>query len=217
MNRVLRVTRQHDGMRIDRFLTKELNCAPAFVQKQLRKGRVRGVALDESATPASSSASTAVTSIRVGSRRVVAGEELHVDASWFRQSTSDVVESSTLSSPLTRSEIDFVRSLVIYSDRHMVALNKPAGLATQSGHRVDERLYVDRLLDGLALDGATERPKLIHRLDKDTSGVLLVARCSASARILSRAMQPLPSSNDATNDDIIVADDEPNKIQKTYL
>jgi 23S rRNA pseudouridine955/2504/2580 synthase len=62
-------------------------------------------------------------------------------------------------------------------------LNKPPGLATQGGTKTSNHL--DRLLDGLAEDG--QRPKLVHRLDKDTSGALLVARTARSAGHFAKA------------------------------
>jgi 23S rRNA pseudouridine955/2504/2580 synthase len=64
-------------------------------------------------------------------------------------------------------------------------LNKPAGLATQGGSGLSE--HVDGMLDQLAYEKTT-RPKLVHRLDRDTSGVLLVARTSQAAAGLSRAL-----------------------------
>ena len=79
---------------------------------------------------------------------------------------------------LTAEEIELVRSLVIHEDAHAFVLNKPPGLATQGGTKTTNHL--DRLLDGLA-DEAGNRPKLVHRLDKDTSGALLVARTARSA------------------------------------
>jgi len=66
---------------------------------------------------------------------------------------------------------------VIYEDPSAFVLNKPPGLATQGGTKTHQHL--DRLLAGLADAGA--RPKLVHRLDKDTSGALLVARTARSA------------------------------------
>jgi 23S rRNA pseudouridine955/2504/2580 synthase len=63
-------------------------------------------------------------------------------------------------------------------------LNKPPGLATQGGTKTVQHL--DRLLDGLA-DEAGQRPKLVHRLDKDTSGVLLVARSARAAGHFAKA------------------------------
>ena len=80
--------------------------------------------------------------------------------------------------PLTPEEVQLVRSMVIGETPDAFVLNKPAGLATQGGTKTTHHL--DRLLDGLAdEDGA--RPKLVHRLDKDTSGVLLVARSARAA------------------------------------
>ena len=63
-------------------------------------------------------------------------------------------------------------------------LNKPPGLATQGGTKTHHHL--DRLLDGLA-DDAGNRPKLVHRLDKDTSGALLVARSARAASHFSKS------------------------------
>ena len=80
--------------------------------------------------------------------------------------------------PLTEEEVEFVRDMVIFEDPNAFVLNKPPGLATQGGTKTTQHL--DRLLDGLAGDGG--RPKLVHRLDKDTSGALLVARVGASGR-----------------------------------
>jgi 23S rRNA pseudouridine955/2504/2580 synthase len=80
--------------------------------------------------------------------------------------------------PLTDEEAELVREMVIYEDPSAFVLNKPPGLATQGGTKTHHHL--DRLLDGLADDSAS-RPKLVHRLDKDTSGALLVAKTARSA------------------------------------
>ena len=68
---------------------------------------------------------------------------------------------------------DWVRSLILYSDDDIIALNKPAGIAVQGGRKINR--HIDGLLGALAEPGE-ERPKLVHRLDRDTSGVLLIAR-----------------------------------------
>jgi 23S rRNA pseudouridine955/2504/2580 synthase len=85
--------------------------------------------------------------------------------------------------PLSADEEEFVRSLVIYRDESAFVLNKPPGLATQGGTKTSNHL--DRLLDGLAEEG--QRPKLVHRLDKDTSGALLVARTARAAAFFSKS------------------------------
>src|SRR6478736_7599636 len=85
---------------------------------------------------------------------------------------------------LTEDEAEFVREMVIYNDANAFVLNKPPGLATQGGTKTTQHL--DRLLDGLA-DDDSGRPKLVHRLDKDTSGALLVARTARAAGHFARA------------------------------
>jgi 23S rRNA pseudouridine955/2504/2580 synthase len=79
-----------------------------------------------------------------------------------------------------------LRDFVIHRDDHAIVLNKPAGLAVQGGSNTTR--HVDGLLDGLRFDNA-ERPRLVHRLDKDTSGVLLIARTPAAAAFFTRAFR----------------------------
>jgi len=87
--------------------------------------------------------------------------------------------------PLTPAEIDFVRSLVIYEDAELLALNKPAGLSSQGGRGQVNTL--DELLAAFAKSSGN-RPRLIHRLDRDTSGVILTARTKPAAGFLGKAM-----------------------------
>jgi len=86
--------------------------------------------------------------------------------------------------PLTEDEREFVREMVIARTPDAFVLNKPPGLATQGGTKTIQHL--DRLLDGLT-DDPESRPKLVHRLDKDTSGVLLVARSARAAAFFSKS------------------------------
>src|SRR5258708_10364354 len=79
-----------------------------------------------------------------------------------------------------------LRDLVLYRDDSAIVLNKPAGLAVQGGTNTGR--HVDGLLDTLRFDLA-ERPRLVHRLDKDTSGVLLIARNAAAASVFTRALR----------------------------
>lgn len=76
--------------------------------------------------------------------------------------------------------------MVIYKDSDVLALNKPAGLAVQGGTGTAHHL--DAMLDGLRFESA-ERPRLVHRLDKDTSGVLLLARNAFAATRLAEAFR----------------------------
>jgi len=86
---------------------------------------------------------------------------------------------------LRPDEIALVRSLVIYEDEAILALNKPSGLSSQGGraqvHTLDEMLWA------FARPGKS-RPRLIHRLDRDTSGVILTAKTKPAAGFLGKAM-----------------------------
>jgi 23S rRNA pseudouridine955/2504/2580 synthase len=85
--------------------------------------------------------------------------------------------------PLTPEQIELADSMVLEKDRAAIVLNKPPGLATQGGSGTFE--HVDGLLDAF-VDGKGPRPRLVHRLDKDTSGVLLIARTPGSAAFFSK-------------------------------
>jgi 23S rRNA pseudouridine955/2504/2580 synthase len=87
---------------------------------------------------------------------------------------------------VTRDEAEDLRARVLYRDDTMIAIDKPAGLAVQGGSGT--RRHLDAMLDALRF-GAAERPRLVHRLDKDTSGVLLLARTRAAARQLTAAFK----------------------------
>lgn len=86
---------------------------------------------------------------------------------------------------LTPDEVAFVRGLVMYEDAEILALNKPAGLSSQGGRGQVHTL--DELLWAFAKPGKA-RPRLIHRLDRDTSGVILTAKTQPAASFLGKAM-----------------------------
>ncbi|OYX33206.1 MAG: RNA pseudouridine synthase [Caulobacterales bacterium 32-69-10] len=80
-------------------------------------------------------------------------------------------------------DIAYAKSLVLYEDEEVLALNKPAGLAVQGGTKTTK--HVDRLLS--AWGEGLDRPRLVHRLDRDTSGVLLLGKSPAAAARMSGA------------------------------
>ena len=90
------------------------------------------------------------------------------------------------SAPPRPEEAKALQDAVLYRDADLIALNKPAGLAVQGGTGVDRHL--DGLLDALRFDAA-ERPRLVHRLDRDTSGVLVLARSARAAAELAAAFR----------------------------
>ena len=90
-----------------------------------------------------------------------------------------------LKPPLTSQDIAFVRSLVIEEDAAILALNKPSGLSSQGGR--GQHRTLDDLLVAFARSNG-KRPDLIHRLDRDTSGVILAAKTKPAASFLGKAM-----------------------------
>ncbi|MGA0600905.1 RluA family pseudouridine synthase [Caulobacter sp. KR2-114] len=81
---------------------------------------------------------------------------------------------------LSDRDITFARRLVLYEDEEVLALNKPAGLAVQGGTKTTK--HIDRLLS--AWGEGPDRPRLTHRLDRDTSGVLVLGKTpNAAARL----------------------------------
>jgi 23S rRNA pseudouridine955/2504/2580 synthase len=87
---------------------------------------------------------------------------------------------------MRQDEIARLQALVLYRDRDVIAINKPHDLAVQGGTNLVQHL--DGMLDALKFE-ASERPRLVHRLDKDTSGVLLLARSAKSAAWLAEAFR----------------------------
>jgi 23S rRNA pseudouridine955/2504/2580 synthase len=154
------VKEDDDGIRLDRWFKRhEPDVSFNIVSRWARTGQLR---IDEKrATPGD---------------RVVAGQTILFPD----PATIDLKPQRAQSArePLTEEEAELVREMVIHRDRHAFVLNKPPGLATQGGTKTHQHL--DRLLDGLA-DEEGNRPKLVHRLDKDTSGALLVARTARAA------------------------------------
>jgi len=87
---------------------------------------------------------------------------------------------------ISDSDARMIQSCVIYCDDHILALNKPNGLPVQGGS--GQKRHVDSLSEALRF-GLSESPRLVHRLDKDTSGVLLMARTREAAKALTAAFR----------------------------
>lgn len=162
--RTYTVSDDDDGIRLDRWVKRHLaDVSFNMVSRWARLGQLR---LDgKPATPGD---------------RIAAGQIIAMPPP---EEADRSPRSEPARVPLTEEEEDYVRSMVIEQTRDAFVLNKPPGLATQGGTKTTQHL--DRLLDALA-DERGNRPKLVHRLDKDTSGVLLVARNARSAAFFSK-------------------------------
>jgi 23S rRNA pseudouridine955/2504/2580 synthase len=157
------VTRDEDGMRLDRwFKTHYTDLPHSRLEKLLRTGQVR---VDGARAKAST--------------RLAAGQTVRVPP------LPDTAPAP-LKPGMSKAERDFLASITLYEDDDLMVLNKPPGLAVQGGTKTAHHL--DRLLDALG-DGPETRPRLVHRLDRDTSGVLVVAKRRAVAAKLGRAFQ----------------------------
>ena len=156
-----------DGIRVDRWFKRHVPGATfSVVAKWARTGQLR---LDGA---------------RVGpGDRVAAGQVLRVPPDEPPPAAA-APKREKARVPLTADQEAFAQELVIHRDAQALVLNKPPGLATQGGTKTFE--HVDALLDGLWFDGES-RPKLVHRLDKDTSGALLVARTARAAAFFAKA------------------------------
>lgn len=87
---------------------------------------------------------------------------------------------------VSAEDAQMIQSCVLHKDDYVIILNKPAGLAVQGGSGTTR--HVDGMLDALKFDTG-ERPRLVHRIDKDTSGILVLARTQKVARQLTESFR----------------------------
>lgn len=124
--------------------------------------------------------------IRIDGKRATAGDRL-VSGQSIRVPPLDLEPAAPgAEKPVSDRDAAELRRLIIYQDDFIIAINKPPGLAVQGGPGTLR--HVDGMLDALRFD-FDERPKLVHRLDRDTSGVLVLARTTRVAAFLSKGFQ----------------------------
>ncbi len=161
---LLEVDADGDGQRLDRWFRRQFSqVTQGRVEKLCRKGEIR---VDGGRVKAST--------------RLEAGQAVRVPP--LPDAAAPVRETSIISD----ADAEMIRSCVLYRDDHIIALNKPPGLAVQGGSGT--YTHVDKLAHALKF-GMETKPKLVHRLDKDTSGILLLARTGRAAAGLTRAFQ----------------------------
>jgi 23S rRNA pseudouridine955/2504/2580 synthase len=159
-----RVGASEDGMRLDRWFKTHYAALPhSRLEKLLRTGQVR---VDGARAKAST--------------RLAEGQTIRVPP------LPDVAPPPAPRHRLSKADRDFLASITLYEDDDLLVLNKPSGIAVQGGTKTPH--HIDRLLEGLG-DGPETRPRLVHRLDRDTSGVLVVAKRRSIAAKLGRAFQ----------------------------
>ena len=166
----IKVKAAEADMRLDRWFRIHFpDVGYSYLQKLLRTGQVR-----------------------VDSRRVEGNERLEAGANIRVPKvvrTEKPLAAPSVKPPLGLSKADrtSIERMILYEDEHILVLNKPFGLAVQGGSGT--KRHVDGMLAGMAERFGGERPRLVHRLDRDTTGVLLIAKHRDAAAKLGRVFQ----------------------------
>ena len=165
-----KIPHSEQDSRLDRAIRRRFpHIKQVQIEKSLRSGLMR---LDGAKAKANS--------------RCVAGQIVTMP-DWLLTPSKEDAPSAKQEIPLHKRQADkaFLENLILVETKNWMALNKPAGLAVQGGTSTGR--HIDGLLQSAYQDGV--RPKLVHRLDKDTSGVLLVAKNDQTARQLASDFQ----------------------------
>lgn len=159
------VAAEDADQRLDRWFKRQFpQVSQGMIEKLCRKGDIR---VDKGRVKAST--------------RLAAGQQVRVPP--LPEGAAPPPQART---DVSAKDAAMIRDSVIYRDDQVIALNKPPGLPTQGGSK--QTRHVDGLAEALRF-GMEEKPRLVHRLDKDTSGVLLLARTRAAAKALTASMR----------------------------
>ena len=161
-----KIKTDEEGLRLDRWFQRHYpQVTHGRLEKLLRTGQVR------------------VDGARVkASHRVAPGETIRVPP--LPKTAAPELEKPKVT--ISAKDRAFIQGMVIYRDSDVIVLNKPAGLAVQGGTKTERHL--DALLPALAEEGA-DRPRLVHRLDRDTSGVMVIAANARAAASLAQSFR----------------------------
>jgi len=163
MAEIKTIDADEDGIRLDRWFKRHYPAVThVLLQKLLRKGEVR---LDGKRADAAS--------------RVATGQAVRLPPQVIH------ARDERPQKPAPQKPMGSLADRILYMDKQVIVLDKPPGLATQGGSGLTR--HVDGMLDSLKFEKPT-RPKLVHRLDRDTSGVLMVARTAQAASGLAQSL-----------------------------
>ncbi|MHC2333955.1 RluA family pseudouridine synthase [Bradyrhizobium sp. USDA 4454] len=159
------VTSDENGMRVDRFLEARFpGLSFSHIQRIVRKGELR------------------VNGKRADSKdRLEEGQSVRIPP--LRLDTPKT--SGTLSEAEAKT-LQALKEMTLYEDDDVLVLNKPAGLAVQGGSGMTR--HVDQMLEVMR-DAKGQKPRLVHRIDRETSGCLLIAKTRFAASFLTGAFR----------------------------
>jgi len=162
------VSADESGMRLDRFLEARFpGLSFSHIQRIIRKGELR--VNGKRAQP---------------KQRLLAGEAVRVPP--LRLEPRPQAGASGTGGKGRDETRDFLKSITLYEDADVLVLNKPMGLAVQGGSGTTR--HIDGMLETLR-DAQGQKPRLVHRLDKDTAGCLLVAKTRFAAAALAKTFR----------------------------
>jgi 23S rRNA pseudouridine955/2504/2580 synthase len=164
---ILTIKEDEADQRLDRWFRREFpHIGQGRIEKMCRKGEIR------------------VDGGRIkSSARLEEGQQVRIPP---MPDTADTRPREAKESLISAEDTKMIRNCVIYRDEYIIALNKPPGLAVQGGS--GQTRHIDGMAEALMFD-SDEKPRLVHRLDRDTSGVMLLARTRLVAKALSDAFR----------------------------
>ncbi|KPU84834.1 pseudouridine synthase [Marinosulfonomonas sp. PRT-SC04] len=163
----IEVSEDDGDQRLDRWFRRMFpHIAQGRIEKMCRKGDIR---VDGGRVKASS--------------RVETGQIVRVPP---LPEAHEITARAKTYDMINNADVKMMQDSVLYRDDDIIAINKPAGLPTQGG--TNQTRHVDMLADALRF-GYDQKPRLVHRLDKDTSGILLLARTRQVASRLTEAFR----------------------------
>ncbi len=193
---IRKVKADEDGMRLDRWFKERFPELPfGALQRLIRSGQIRveggrvktSTRLESGQTiriPPLTTEKTEVPQLRAeGKTNLV---RLAPTKAAQENLEPGSIRQTAVSRRKLQEDLDFLKSIILYEDAEMMVLNKPMGLAVQGGPGTTR--HIDGLLDSMR-DEDGQKPRLVHRLDKDTAGCLIVAKTRLAAATLAKSFR----------------------------
>lgn len=164
-----RIHDDEEGIRLDRWFKRHMpQVTHGLLEKSLRKGVVR---LDGKKADSAT--------------RITQGQKLTIPDEWKNLPEDENPRAAKKPVEVSDRTIKDLEQMILFEDKHMLVLNKPAGLAVQGG--TGQKESVDEIMKARAIKLKQDPPRLVHRLDRDTSGVLVMGKTANAAAELAQA------------------------------